>query len=274
MATQFVTLGVEVEPLALDVAQVGHTLDVGPLQLDIDTPFAQARDRTLELLAQVLLHKLDHLVFDRSTLGISGQNLPLGGVFAQGLQLPLIGRGAPLEVVRQKAMHQHIGVAADGGGEVGIVGEGQTVMAQIVGRIDRLGHRAYGHRREGIALGFALDAVEQFVQLLGDGTPLRGTEDVAETKGELTETIQLVGRGDIVHTIDHRTRNLAPLLAHTVGAELGHTAVGQEHKLLDELVGLLLHLEIDLDGATRLVELEAHLLALEGNRSVLEALAT
>ena len=54
-------------------------------------------------------------------------------------------------------------------------------------------------------------------------------------------------------------------------AILRYAAVGKEHKLLDKLVCLLLHLGVYAEGSALVIETEAHLIACKGYRAMLEA---
>ena len=55
---------------------------------------------------------------------------------------------------------------------------------------------------------------------------------------------------------------------------LGHLAVGQEHELLDEFVGILGHMDMYTSGLTLLVNVKLNLLAVERHRSTLLEAAT
>ena len=145
-------------------------------------------------------------------------------------------------------------------------------MADVVGRVKGFCHRTHGHRRHGVLLGRTFDLGEELVQLLGHGTPARGLEDVPEAQDELPETVELLFARLVVHAVDHRAFHGAPLVGLALAAELGDTAVCQQHELLDHLVRFFLLLEIDADGLPSLVELEFHLLAVEADGSVLETL--
>ena len=57
----------------------------------------------------------------------------------------------------------------------------------------------------------------------------------------------------------------------TSGDKFGHAAVGEEHELLYEPVGLLGDFLVDVDGLALLVHLDLHLGALEIHRAGLEA---
>ena len=76
------------------------------------------------------------------------------------------------------------------------------------------------------------------------------------------------GAGHVVYAVGQHL-GLASLwhAAH----HLGHAAVGQQHELLDELVGVARHLHVGARGMSLLVDLEAHLGAVEADGAVLEA---
>ena len=241
------------------------------VELDIDAPFGETRDVAVELLADVLLHELDHLVLDRGAFGLGGDDFAVRGPDAQLLDGLLFDRLAALQVVGQQPVDHHVGIAADGRGEVRVVGECQTVVADVVGRVVGLGHRTHGHRRDGILFGRALDLLEQLVHLLGHGAALRGLEDVAEAEDELPEAVEFLLARGVVYAEDHRAGHGPTLFVAAVGAELRHAAVGQQHELLDHLVRLLLLLEVDAQRFAVFVEFEFHLLTFERDGAVLEA---
>ena len=76
-----------------------------------------------------------------------------------------------------------------------------------------------------------------------------------------------------MHTVDHRALHAAAILL-AEATILGNLAVGQEHKLLDKLIRLLLLLGIYTQRLALLVEDELELLALEADSSILETLLT
>ena len=205
--------------------------------------------------------------------GLRGDHLAVRRPFAQGVDFGLVRRFAPGEVVRQQAVHHHVGIAADGRREVRVAGKRQSVVADVVGRVVGFGHGAHGHRRNGVLLGRTLDLREELVHLPGDGAAFRGFEDVAEAEDELPEPVELLLARGVVHAIDHRARHGTALFAAAVAAELRHAAVGQQHELLDHLVRFLLLLEVDAQRPAVLVEPEFHLLAVERDRAVAEPLA-
>ena len=82
-----------------------------------------------------------------------------------------------------------------------------------------------------------------------------------------------------MHTIDKtlglfRALALGTEIAPHLANGLGHRLVGQEHELLDQLVGILAHLEIDTDGHTLFVYLKLHLGAVEGDSTLSKTAGT
>ena len=148
--------------------------------------------------------------------------------------------------------------------------ECQSVVADVVGRVVGFGHRPDGECRDDILFGLALDAPEELVHLLGDGTPLGGLEDMAEAEDELPEVLQLVDVRFVVDAIDHRAVRLA---APHLPAELRDAAVGQQHELFDQLVRLLLFLEIDAQRLAVFIEFELRLGTVEADGSAPEPFA-
>ena len=189
---------------------------------------------------------------------------------AELFELLLVGRLAAVEVAGQQAVDHHVGVAADGRGEVGVVGERQAVVADVVGGVERLGHRPHGHGRNHVLLARALHLGEQLVHFAGYGAAARRLEYAAEAEDERAEAVEFLLARGVVHAEDHRARHAAR--AHLAPrAELRHAAVGQQHELLDHAVGIGLLLDVDAYGLALFVEQELRLLAVESDGSVAEA---
>ena len=94
---------------------------------------------------------------------------------------------------------------------------------------------------------------------------------IAKLGNESTQFFELLGVGNVVDSIGKHFGLLAlGLLAN----HFGHTAVGQEHKFLHELVGILCHLHVSGNGVSLLVHLEAHFRAFETDGAVFEACGT
>ena len=69
-------------------------------------------------------------------------------------------------------------------------------------------------------------------------------------------------------------QRLGLLAALRLSDILGHGAVGEQHELLDELVGIALALEVGACGTAVGVDVEVQLLTLELHRPVLEPFGT
>ena len=157
------------------------------------------------------------------------------------------------EVARQEAVHHEVGVAAYGRGEVRVALEAEAVVPDVRRRIARLGHRADGEHGDHRLLGTPLDGGEQLVEALSHGlTPTLPAQLVAEGADEVGQTMQLLLIGRLVDAIDEgrcfalEAERRLDVAARSVGDALGHSAIGQQHELLDELVGGLALLDDDL----------------------------
>ena len=166
-------------------------------------------------------------------------------------------------------MHHHVRIAADGGSEVRIIVERQTIVAYIVGRIFSLLHSPDGDRFDQILFRLALDGVEQVVDAFGN-IRLRtlGLQVISEAADEGGEVLHLVGIGEFVDTIDEGLFRLA--LWRTTD-KFCYGAVGKEHELLNQLIRLFRFLEIDAQRLALLVDFKFHLVTLEVDGAVAEA---
>ena len=97
-------------------------------------------------------------------------------------------------------------------------------------------------------------------------------QEESEARHERTEVFKFVRVGQVVYAVRQSLRFLRTLL-HLAYA-LSHSAVGEEHELLDELVGILCLLEVDAERLACLVNLKSHFLAVEVDGSALEACCT
>ena len=93
---------------------------------------------TIELHSDLIDHKLCHLILDRRALGCCCNLLTLRRLLAKALHRALVGRLGTRQITCQQTMHHHIGIATNGRCEMRIIWERQTVMANVVGGIERL----------------------------------------------------------------------------------------------------------------------------------------
>ena len=164
-------------------------------------------------------------------------------------------------------MHHHVGIAANGRGEVGVVVKCQAIVSDVGGRVDGLGHRADGQDGQQLLLGLAGGLLEHAVDALVDVTGTAcGLDLIAKVGGHLGQVAQLLGIGRLVHAVDKCLGLLAGRHLADVG---GDGAVGQQHELLDELVGLERHMWHHSDGVALLVDVKLQFLAVERHRAAL-----
>ena len=155
-------------------------------------------------------------------------------------------------------MDHEVGVASYGGGEVGVVGEGETVVADVVGGVEGFGHGADGDAVDHILFAPAGNLLEEVVVGVGECFAGAYLHLEAQLGYKFDEGVEFFGVGLVVDAIDERLGMVAG------GAYVFcHLAVGEEHELLDEPVGLFLLFDINSDGFGVFVELELHLLALK-----------
>ena len=155
---------------------------------------------------------------------------------------------------------------------MGIVVEGESEMADVMGGVFGFHHGSEGdHLDELLFLG-ALALMDELVHTAGSGAlGAGGLELVAELTNEGAEFLHLLGVGVVVDSIG---KGLGFLALGYLTNGLGNGAVGEEHELLDEFVGVLGTLEIATGGLALLVDVELHLLGVEIDGAALEAFLT
>ena len=235
-ADETVVALVKIVIVVVEVAHGHHTLTVVLVDLAVDAERLYAGDVGIKLLAEVVAHKLYHLIFYRVALSVGCHLLHVAAVFTQLLIVVLVGRPSSLLIARDESVHHGVGVTAYGRCEVGVIVERQTEVADVVNAVFCFHHGPQRHELYDVALGFALTRVHELVQRACRGSlcALR-LHLVAELDHKLAQRLELLRVGVVVHTIGQRLCRLALLhLAHA----LCHGAVGEQHKLLDELVGV------------------------------------
>ena len=80
--------------------------------------------------------------------------------------------------------------------------------------------------------------------------------------GDVGKVLQLVQVGLVVYTID---KTLGGPVLGDLADVLSYLAVGQQHKLLDEFVGILCHMDVYGGGLALLVDVKFLFLAVEGH---------
>ena len=133
-------------------------------------------------------------------------------------------------------------------------------------------HGADGDGFNQVLLLLALDVIQQVVDGFGNvGLCATGAQLVAETGDELCQVVQLLRVGEVVNTVWQHFGFLA--FGHAAYL-FGYGAVGEQHELLYQLVGIFRLLEVDADGFALLVNFELHFVAVEVDGSCLKAVLT
>ena len=184
-------------------------------------------------------------------------------MLTQSLQCILIGTLTTIKIALQQSVHHHIWIATNWRSEVGVVWKCKAVMADICCSIYRLCHRTDSKQTDNILLCLAANVGHQLIKLLCHCKALLRLKEVAKAENKCAETLKLLAIWLVVYTEDH-----CSWLAVSLCAECRHTAVGKEHKLLDKLICLLLHLEVYTRRLARLVKVELSLTAVKGNSTL------
>jgi len=127
----------------------------------------------------------------------------------------------------QRAVHDQIGVAADGRGEMRVAAQIEPEMAVVLGRVLGLRLTAQHHLVDELLVLGAAHARQDAVEI---GRPHRltlGELDV-ERRHELAQRLDLFRRWLVVHAIDQRHAGALQ--------RLGRRDVGENHEFLDQPV--------------------------------------
>ena len=171
----------------------------------------------------------------------------------------LAGRGqrgqlvlAPAQDGLDDAVHQQVGVAPDGAGEVRVGLEGQAEVAAVDGGVDGLAHRAQQHHVDLLGVGALLGGLGDALELVRAGL-IAHAQAHAQRLQVGAQQLHLLGRGPLVHAVQ------AHVLAQA--DEVGAAHVGRQHALFDQAVRVVARARHDLLDVAGLV---AHDLRLDG----------
>mmetsp|Transcript_31924 Transcript_31924/g.82717 ORF Transcript_31924/g.82717 Transcript_31924/m.82717 type:complete len:470 (-) Transcript_31924:1759-3168(-) len=255
---QHLLIIVEVPVLLRDLR---HPLDPEPRHAHLDSVLPAPDHHRIHLLGPVLLEEQISMQLHRRPPG--PVRIPLLQVDGPALLLdPLLVREhrrhrPEPQAGRQQAVHQHVRVPADRGGEVGVPVDGQAVVGEVQGvalaggEIHGLVH-APAHQRADQDVEVGVVRLGGLLQGLGElevGAELEVLEPLLAQHG--FELLEGVGLGRRVPAQDGEG-------GKDLGDVVRHGAVAQEHKLLDDLhhlhflvllhvrgvVGLAVHLEL------------------------------
>ena len=191
-------------------------------------------------------------------------------MLALGFVIVLVLTLGIVEVEGQQPVYHCVRIAADRGSEMRVELEREAVVADVVGGVDRLCHRAQGDHLESVALRRALGLGQKRVQGLGDlATVAARPELEAEVADELAEARDLLRVRLAVYTVNKGLGFLVGLAVHPAGSgdELGHGTVRKKHELLDQPVGLLGDFLVNPGRLSGRIHLDFHLRTLETDGS-------
>src|SRR5438309_6290201 len=201
-------------------------------ELDIQTKRGDARDVTLEFIANLVRHEPDLLPLHELALGVIGPPLALRRV-TRGLRQLL--RQLFLAVVRhavprlaQRAVHDQIRIAPDGRREMRVARSRETEVSEVLRVIPRLLHRPQHQKRDWLFFGLALDALDELLEMPGTHGIGRRAQAVAQRRDELIELFDL-----------HRVRILVDAIErwHIALVEMLRDGfVREQHEFLDDPV--------------------------------------
>ena len=121
---------------------------------------------SVELVADLVLHEFNKLVLYTGALCLCSHHFPFGSMLALSLIIILLLGIRSGKVHGKKPVHHHVRIEADWRGEMRVVFECQTVMADVVGAVTGLGHGTEGKHLYRIILRSALRLGKQAVQFL------------------------------------------------------------------------------------------------------------
>ena len=225
------------------------------LYLNEESEFRHTAYDAVELLPDASPHVLHLLVLYRSPFGIGGYLLHLAAVHAPFLQV--VYRGEWLIGLQQgeQTVHHHIGVAADRGGEMGVVIKCQPVVPDVVGGVFGFGHSAHGKDVDHVLLWLSLGAVHQAGDILAGDAIYAAFVGVSEAGGHLAECCEFLGVGFLMHPV-HAGMGL--VAGSRFPYEFCHGTVGQQHEFLYKPVRFVALFRFYADGHAVWVELESH----------------
>ena len=190
-------------------------------------------------------------------------------MFAQLFVVFLVGRTSTLLIAGDESVHHSVGIAAYGRCEVSVVVECQSEVSDVVDGVLSLHHGTQSHGLYEVLLALALTSRHKRVERLSQ-CALRsvGLHLVSELHYKLAQRFQLRRVGIVVYTIG---QSLGLFTLCHLADRFSHRSVGEQHKLLDELVGILRVLEVAAYRLALFVYIEVKFLAVELHGSVLEA---
>ena len=169
-------------------------------------------------------------------------------------------------------MHHGVWISANRRCEVGVVFKRQTKVADVMNGIFRLHHGSQRHALNHLLFWASFCFVHQLVEASCRSSLCAvGLYSVAKLSDKLSECFQLLWVWIVVYTIRQRLSLLA--LSHLAHA-LCHRAVSQQHKLLNQLVGILRALIVAAYRLALVVNIKVKFLGVKLHGTILKSCCT
>ena len=209
-----IVFGIEFKEIRTDIPERHHSLDSGRLHLNVHSPVSKSGDMALELISDLVLHVFDKLVLDARAFSLSCNYLTLRGMLAEFLKKFLLCRHSAGKVAGKQPVDHHVRITPDRRGEMGVILESKSVMADVLRRIAGLGHGPERKEFNCIELRCILCLGEEVVEFLGNFLPVACRPHlVAEITYEIPQVCNLVLIRFIMNSIYECLRlGLAPVL--------------------------------------------------------------
>ena len=157
---------IELKEIRLDVTKGNHTLDLSRFDLHIHSPLGKTGNMTVELAADLVLHKLHEFILRAGSLSLSCNHLTLGSVLALLLIITLALRIRTIEIHLQKPVYHSVRITADRRSEMSIELECKTIVTYVVSTIASLRHRTQCKHFDSCKLRLVLSFSQESVQCL------------------------------------------------------------------------------------------------------------
>ena len=231
-------------------------------KLHIDTPVGDAGDHTVKFFTDMIFHILGFLElqclpfgFVRPALGLTGLLCHCGKNLLVMIS-PLLSHTAP-EGLLDNPVDLKIRIAADGRGEMAVITGRQAEVARTVRAVFGPFHTAESQAADQILLWGIGDFCQKLLEFFGMNLLPVAFDVVAEILDEALETLDFLRVRRLMHPVEKG--DLLPVKI------LRHGLVRNEHKIFDELRGVVPVIGKDLCGMTVFVQMDLRLREIKVN---------
>ncbi|MPL88767.1 hypothetical protein SDC9_34794 [bioreactor metagenome] len=230
-ADELLRLGVVVEELAPDRAHRHQPVGAGLIELHEGAELLHARDPAAELAADAVAQIGGKIAVGGVALGRHRAALGLGDVLCRLLERVDVGGAepvlAPAVAEDQRTVHDQVGIAADGRGEMRVRAQRQPEVAEVMRRVIGLRHRPQRRDVDELVELAALGLRQQPVQMRGLQHLALGQRKARGLR-HLAQGLDLVRARLLVHAVEQRPAQPFELL--------GRRDVRKHHEFLDQPV--------------------------------------